>query len=115
MARLGFVCFGINYRKAPRRPHPAQIDDCEAALLWIAEHAAEFTVDTDRLAAWGYSAGGHLVALLGCRPRGCATAVRLRCVVAGGMPCGFYQHPPNDDMLSYFLGGTRASCGSAGG
>ena len=66
-AREGFVCFSVDYRLVKPggiNTHPAQIDDVQLAMRWIREHAGEFGADPKRLAAWGDSAGGHLVALL---------------------------------------------------
>ena len=66
-ARHGFVAFAINYRKAPRHVFPAQINDCQCGLAFIRDNAARFGVDKNKICAWGYSAGGHLVALLASR------------------------------------------------
>ncbi|MFH1086912.1 MAG: alpha/beta hydrolase, partial [Chloroflexota bacterium] len=44
---------------------PAQLVDCRAAVAWLRAHAEEYGLDGDRVGAWGASAGGHLVALLG--------------------------------------------------
>jgi acetyl esterase/lipase len=44
---------------------PAQIEDCKAAIRWLRVHAAEYRIDADRIGAFGISAGGHLVALMG--------------------------------------------------
>ena len=44
---------------------PAQIHDCKAAVRWIKAHAGKYNLDPDRIAVWGSSAGGHLVAMLG--------------------------------------------------
>ena len=59
----GFAWFSINYRLAPQFPHPAQVEDVEAAIRWVKAHAAEYRVDPRRIALSGESAGGHLVAL----------------------------------------------------
>jgi acetyl esterase/lipase len=67
-AREGYVCFSANYRLVKPggvNTHPAQIDDVQLAVRWIREHGAEYGADPRRVAAWGASAGGHLVALLG--------------------------------------------------
>jgi acetyl esterase/lipase len=49
----------VDYRKAPEHPYPAGPDDCEAAALWLVEHAqAEF--GSNRLLIGGESAGAHL-------------------------------------------------------
>jgi acetyl esterase/lipase len=58
----------VDYRLAPEHPYPGAPDDCEAAAVWLVEHArAEF--GSDRLLIGGESAGAHLSA---------ATLLRLR-------------------------------------
>lgn len=114
LAKSGYAAFAINYRLAPKYKHPCQIDDCRAALRWIVEHADEFQVDTDRIGAIGYSAGAHLVFLLGMAggqtapdsAEGDATLPRLRAVVAGGSPCDFTVVKERSRTLVDFLGGT---------
>src|SRR5262249_8362095 len=64
-AEAGMAAFAISYRLAPSYKFPAQLEDCQAAVRWIRSHAAQYHVDPNRLGAYGYSAGGHLVALLG--------------------------------------------------
>lgn len=55
----------VAYRLTNEAQWPAQIHDCKAAIRWIRGHAKEFNLDPDHIAAWGVSAGGHLVSMLG--------------------------------------------------
>lgn len=55
----------IGYRLSGEAQWPAQIHDCKAAIRWLRAHAKEHGYDPDRIAVWGTSAGGHLVAMLG--------------------------------------------------
>jgi len=61
----GFAWFTIDYRVAPAHPFPAAVNDVEAAVRFVRQHAIEYRVDSNRLALVGDSAGGHLVAYAG--------------------------------------------------
>jgi acetyl esterase/lipase len=65
LAEQGFVAVAPNYRLAPDNPFPAQIHDLKCAVRWLRAHAGRFKVDSRRVGALGYSAGGHLACLLG--------------------------------------------------
>ncbi len=56
----------VEYRLAPKHPFPAAMDDCAAALAWLADQP---DVDTNRIAVGGGSAGGGLAAGLALRAR----------------------------------------------
>lgn len=87
-APTGAVIVSPEYRLAPEHPSPAAQEDCYAALLWAAEHAAEFGADPERLIVAGPSAGGGL-----------ALAVALRTRDLGGpTPLGYLvEYPMLDD------------------
>jgi len=61
----GFVVASLNYRLAPQYLWPAQIEDVKCAIRYLRAEAATYAIDTTRIGAWGSSAGGHLVSMLG--------------------------------------------------
>jgi len=61
----GYAVASINYRLSQHATYPAQIEDSKAAVRWLRANADKYNLDTKRFGAWGASAGGHLVALLG--------------------------------------------------
>jgi acetyl esterase/lipase len=63
--RRGYAVASINYRLSQSAVFPAQIQDCKAAVRWLRANAKTHGLDPERFGAWGSSAGGHLVALLG--------------------------------------------------
>ncbi len=67
--QLGCVCVSVEYRLAPEAPYPAPLDDCEAGLRFIVEHASELRIDPQRVGIGGRSAGGALAAGLALRLR----------------------------------------------
>lgn len=61
----GFGLVSVGYRLSGEAVFPAAIADVKAAVRWVRANAARYGFDPDRLGAWGSSAGGHLVTLLG--------------------------------------------------
>jgi triacylglycerol lipase len=58
----GCAILSVDYRLAPEYPHPAALEDCHAALAWLAKQAAAMRISTDRIGLIGESAGGGLAA-----------------------------------------------------
>jgi acetyl esterase/lipase len=84
LSRSGFVSASINYRLLPDGQFPNNLDDCVCALAFLRAHAAEYSIDPDRIAVMGYSAGAHLaslVALASDHPE-----LPADCEAAGGQP-----------------------------
>ncbi len=63
--KRGYAVVVINYRLSGEAKFPAQIFDVKAAIRWIRANGATYKFNSDKIGAWGSSAGGHLVALTG--------------------------------------------------
>jgi acetyl esterase/lipase len=62
LSRLtGVAIAAVEHRLAPEHPYPTPLEDCYAALLWLARQP---WVNPDRIAVGGASAGGHFAAAL---------------------------------------------------
>lgn len=123
-AESGMVAVTVNYRLAPTHKFPAQVDDIRAALAWVGKNADQYGIDTKRVGMFGYSAGAHLVCMIGTLsdadwsdvepttewephdPRWQAIP-ELCAIVGGGAPCEFRTLPLDNTAISFFLGGPR--------
>ncbi|MDA7915694.1 alpha/beta hydrolase fold domain-containing protein [Verrucomicrobia bacterium] len=65
LVERGFAVVDVEYRLSGEAIFPAQVQDCKAAVRWVRANAKKYDLDPDRIAVWGSSAGGHLVAFLG--------------------------------------------------
>ncbi|MEO8173478.1 MAG: alpha/beta hydrolase [Sediminibacterium sp.] len=65
LAALGYVCFTPEYRLSTEALFPASVYDLKEAIRWVKNNAAKYNIDTSRIVAAGFSAGGELAAFLG--------------------------------------------------
>lgn len=99
LAKRGYFVMNATYRLTPEWEFPAQREDLEQAVRFIRSNAKEFNIDTSRLATFGYSAGGHLAALIGLDP-----ANDVKAIVAGGAPSDL-SFWPDGKLTGLLLGG----------
>jgi len=85
---LGCAILSPDYRLAPEYPYPAALDDCHAALAWL---AALPQVDPARIGIRGISAGGGLALGL---------ALRVRDERATTLCCLHLVYPMLDDRTA---------------
>ncbi len=68
LAFRGYVVITPEYRLSTEALYPAAMQDTKTTIRWVKAHAAEFQIDTNRIAIGGYSAGGQMAALAGTSP-----------------------------------------------
>lgn len=100
LAAHGYAAFSVDYRLAPAWHYPAPVEDLDQAVAWLRAHAADYHLDADDMSAWGYSAGAHLVGMLGTKEN---STLHLRAVVAGGTPADLTRWP-DSPIVKEFLG-----------
>lgn len=116
-ARHGYAGVRISYRLLAAHDgqtcntFPAQLDDVEAALRFLSEHAATYRLDPQRVALVGASAGGHLALLAGFAhddTRGAKCDVRAIVNFYGptDLVHAYRHHPESRTLLRLLLGGT---------
>jgi len=65
LLEAGFAVVAVNYRLAPQHKFPAMIEDVKCAIRFLRANADRYGLATEKIGAYGGSAGGHLVSLLG--------------------------------------------------
>ena len=63
-ADSGYAVASIDYRYSTTAVFPAQIQDCNQALEFLYKNAGKYSLDKDRIALIGFSAGGHLANMM---------------------------------------------------
>lgn len=111
LAAEGIAVAVMSYRLSPGRwmsenlpdtgiQHPAHIEDVARAFAWLWENAEEHDLDRDTLFVSGFSAGGHLSALLASDERYLQAHGLTLDVVAGSIPvAGTYDVPHYYDII----------------
>ncbi|MCW2748745.1 MAG: alpha/beta hydrolase [Nocardioidaceae bacterium] len=62
VARTGCVAVAVEWRKSPENPYPDSLDDCYAALQWMASPDNDLGIDPHRIMVAGVSSGGGVAA-----------------------------------------------------
>lgn len=76
----GCTILSVDYRLAPEHPHPAGLEDCYTALVWLGAQAESLGISSERVGVIGESAGGGLAGALALLARD-RRSVSLACQV----------------------------------
>ena len=64
MASAGYASACIEYRSTAEAKFPAQINDAAQAINYMIDRASEFKINTNKIALYGVSSGGHIALML---------------------------------------------------
>ena len=108
LAERGYLAVSIKYRLVPDDVWPTQLRDVQQALRWMRSPAgAKLGIDPARIGTFGYSAGGHLSALVAGvadDPTWGAPGTQVKAVVTGGIPSDLPRFK-NGELVPAFIGG----------
>lgn len=97
-----------SYRLMPASPHPAQVDDANAAVAWVIKNIAQYGGDVKRIYVSGQSAGGHLAAYVGLNQAfwpNLKGVIPLSGVYDVGKIAGFKDDPSNASPIKHVAAG----------
>jgi len=111
LAARGYAVASLDYRLAPKFPHPAASRDVNAAVQFLKSNAARLQIDRTRIALIGRSAGGQLALLAAYASNDPSIRGAVAFYAASDQNYG-YDHPTNPrvinstEILQNFLAGT---------
>lgn len=105
LAGRGYVVVNATYRTTPQFRYPAPLEDMRQAIFWMRANAGTYHIDPQRIATFGYSAGGHLASLVALKDEN--HKAHVKAIVAGGAPFDLKLYP-GGDLVPAFLGGTQS-------
>jgi acetyl esterase len=98
----GAAVISIDYRLAPEHRFPAAVDDCFAALRFLAASGASLGLDPRRIAVGGDSAGGNLAAVAALLARDAGIALKAQVLIYPATDFS-RDRPSHDDYAEGFL------------
>ena len=104
----GFAVVSIDYRLSTEAKWPAQLNDLKACVKFLKTNAATYSLNPNKMASWGASAGAHLSCMMGAALAS-DPATRIQATVSWFPPMHFYYM--DADMA---LSGTSRCTGANG-
>lgn len=85
----GFAVVSIDYRLSSEARWPAQLDDLKACVKFLKTNATTYSINPNKIASWGASAGAHLSLMMGAALAS-DPATRIQATVSWFPPMHFY-------------------------
>ncbi len=92
----------VDYRLAPENRFPAAVDDCVAALRFLAAEGPALGIDSSRIAVGGDSAGGNLAAVAALMARDAGLPLKAQILIYPATDFS-RERPSHEDYAEGFL------------
>lgn len=89
LKNAGFAVVSINYRLSTEAKWPAQLNDLKACVKFLKTNASTYSLNPNKIASWGASAGAHLSCMMGAALAS-DPATRIQATVSWFPPMHFY-------------------------
>lgn len=96
----GYI-ISIDYTLITGSPLPKAIEDCETAIRFIKSHAAEYKIDTTRIAVVGESSGGYLAGFCSFACDSDIFTTKEWNLVTNKIACGVLWYPTIHQLPNY--------------
>lgn len=102
LASKGYVAMTINYSLSDVAKYPAAVEDIQDALKFLKKHHREYSVNKNKIAIGGNSAGAQLATLVGVKNK-VQAIINIDGIVS-------FIHPESEEgtYASYWFGATKA-------
>ena len=102
LASKGYVAMAINYSLSDDAKYPTAVQDIEDALKFLKKHRKEFSLNKNKIAIGGNSAGAQLATLVGVKNK-VQAIVNIDGIVS-------FIHPESEEgtYASYWFGATKS-------
>ncbi len=110
IAARGYLVVNTTYRLVPEYIFPAPLQDVQQAAAWMRSAGAAYGIDPTRIGSFGYSAGGHLAALVAAvadDPVLGLAQTEMKAVVAAGTPSDLTLYE-GGYLVPNFMGGPKS-------
>ncbi|WP_379964337.1 alpha/beta hydrolase [Epilithonimonas sp. UC225_85] len=103
LASKGYVAIAVGYRLADVAKYPAAIDDVENAIKYLKKNKKNYSLNTERTAIYGESAGAQIATLVGVKSKG-----KIKCIVnVDGVVSFIHPEAEESTYAAYWLNGDR--------
>lgn len=103
LASKGYIAMAVGYRLADVAKYPGGVDDIKTAIKWLKKNGKKYSLDPNKMAVLGESAGAQMATLVGVQSQNKINAI----VNIDGIVSFIHPEAEESTYASYWLDGNR--------